>query len=64
MVIAHGNALTVAEVGTEGLVAKSNFFPFQKPCTRIRYDKGRDRVVAGGLDSHLKFFNVTDEHDV
>lgn len=28
MVIAHGNALTVAEVGTAGIVAKSNFFPF------------------------------------
>ena len=31
---------------------------------RIRYDKSRDRVVAGGLDNQLKFFNVTDEHDV
>ena len=30
----------------------------------MRYDKGRDRVIAGGLDSQLKFFTVTDEHDI
>jgi len=64
MIIANGNALSVAEVDVNGLTSKSNFYPFQKPATRIRYDKGRDRVVAGGLDSQLKFFNVTDEHQV
>ena len=32
--------------------------------TRVRYDKARDRVIAGGLDSQLKFFTVTDEHDI
>ena len=64
MLITHGNALSVAEVGTEGLVGKSDFFPFQKPATRVRYDSVRDRVIAGGLDSQLKFFTVTDEHDI
>ena len=24
----------------------------------------RDRVIAGGLDSQLKFFNVSDDHEV
>ena len=65
LLIANGNALSVAEIdATNSLIAKNNFYPFQKPATRVRYDKGRDRVIAGGLDSQLKFFTVTDEHDI
>ena len=30
----------------------------------MRYDSSRDRVIAGGLDSQLKFFTVTDEHEI
>lgn len=25
---------------------------------RVRYDSTRERLVAGGLDSHLKFFKL------
>ena len=28
------------------------------------YDAGRDRIIAGGLDSQLKFFNIDDEHNM
>lgn len=31
---------------------------FQKPIMRLRFDKTRDRIVAGGMDSHLKFLSV------
>jgi len=33
---------------------------FQKPIMKLRYDKVRDRIVAGGLDNHLKFLSVED----
>ena len=39
----------------------ASFYPFQKPATRIRYDKHRNRIVAGGLDGHLKFFQAESE---
>ena len=66
MIVANGNALSVVEIsnGNTGLETMSSFFPFQKSSTRVRYDAGRDRVVAGGLDNQLKFFNVTDDHEV
>ena len=66
MIVANGNALSVVEIsnGNTGLETMSSFFPFQKATTRVRYDAGRDRVIAGGLDSQLKFFNVTDDHEV
>ena len=51
MIVAHGNALSVAEVSPEGqLDLQSSFYPFQKPATRVRYDAARNRVIAGGLD--------------
>ena len=63
--MANGNALSVAEITEQGtLEQKQSFYPFQKPAMRVRYDKARDRVIAGGLDSQLKFFEVNDEHKV
>jgi len=29
---------------------------------RVRFDKARNRVIAGGLDSQLKFFDLNDDH--
>ena len=37
----------------------NDFYPFQKPATKVRYDSVRDRVIAGGLDSQLKFFEIS-----
>ena len=67
LVVTHGNAISVVEVsrGSDALLeTKQSFFPFQKPATRVRYDAGRDRIIAGGLDSQLKFFNIDDEHNM
>jgi len=50
-IVAHGNALSVAEMTSEGILEhRSSFYPFQKPATRVRYDPIRNRVIAGGLD--------------
>ena len=38
------------------LEEKDSFYPFQKPALRVRYDVHRDRIIAGGLDGQLKFF--------
>jgi len=65
LVISHGNSLSIATISPEGILEEqSSFFPFQKPATRVRYDACRDRVIAGGLDGHLKFFNISDSHEV
>ena len=52
------------DASSDSLTERSSFFPFQKPASRVRFDPSRDRVVAGGLDSQLKFFSVTDDHQV
>ena len=45
----------------EKLETVSEFSLFQKPVIKVRYDDERDRVVAGGLDSMLKFMQPTEE---
>lgn len=65
LIVAHGNALSVAAVANGSLLEhRTTFYPFQKSATRVRYDQARDRVIAGGLDSQLKFFTVTNDHQV
>ena len=53
--MANGNALTLVDVTAlehdqASISESASFYPFQKPATRIRYDKYRDRIIAGGLD--------------
>ena len=43
------------------LEEKNSFYPFQKPALRVRYDCNRDRIIAGGLDGQLKFFQSESE---
>ena len=35
-----------------------NIHAFQKPIMKVQYDFNRKRIIAGGLDQHLKFFEV------
>ena len=53
MVDLHGSLSEASELSLED---KTSFYPFQKPALRVRYDSNRDRIIAGGLDSQLKFF--------
>ena len=55
--LVHGNCITIAKNG-DTIRRLNDFYPFQKPATKIRYDSVRDRVIAGGLDSQLKFFEI------
>ena len=55
--LVHGNCITIAKIG-DTIRRLNDFYPFQKPATKIRYDSVRDRVIAGGLDSQLKFFEI------
>lgn len=59
IVIAQGNTLTLAKLAENTIRRLNDFYPFQKPCLKVRYDKTRERVIAGGLDSQLKFFQIT-----
>lgn len=31
---------------------------------RIRYDKNRNRLVAGGMDNHLKFLSIEEDNQL
>ena len=39
----------------------NDFYPFQKPVTRVIYDKTRERILAGGMDGQVKFFEIKGE---
>ena len=51
----------MSEMNELSLEDKTSFFPFQKPALRVRYDAHRDRIIAGGLDGQLKFFQSDGE---
>ena len=66
VVVANGNSITLVDIqkSVDALCElsfdeKTSFYPFQKPALKVRYDSHRDRIVAGGLDSQLKFFQAT-----
>ena len=50
--------------GNGQLAEATSYYPFQKTVTRVRYEASRDRIVAGGLDSQLKFFGINDENEL
>ena len=57
LVVANGNAITLIDIHkSEAFEEMTSFYPFQKPVSKVRYDSHRDRIIAGGLDSQLKFF--------
>jgi len=58
VVVAQGNTLTLAKMDESSIRRLNDFYPFQKPCLKVKYDATKKRVIAGGLDSHLKFFSV------
>lgn len=64
LVVSHGNSLSIAALTEGHIEEKTSFYPFQRPATRVRYDSSRDRVVAGGLDGLIKFFDVSDSHEL
>ena len=59
LVVAQGNTLTLAKLANDTIRRLNDFYPFQKPCLKVKYEKARERVIAGGLDCQLKFFKVT-----
>lgn len=59
LVVAQGNTLTLAKINETSIRRLNDFYPFQKPCTKVRYDQAKNRIIAGGLDNQLKFFAVS-----
>lgn len=53
--------MTLAKINETSIRRLNDFYPFQKPCLKVRYDHSKNRVIAGGLDSQLKFFQVSGE---
>ena len=65
IIAAQGSALSIVTLdGAQQLKKANDYYPFQKPVSRVRYDGARDRVIAGGLDCQLKFFSITDESEL
>jgi len=61
-VVANGSALTLLHLdASNNFKIVNEYFPFQRPIMRIKYDKTRQRIMAGGLDGQLKFFEIQDE---
>ena len=51
----------MARVSTSNKLKKINeYYPFQKPIMSVKYDAHRQRIIVGGLDGQLKFFEVLD----
>lgn len=59
IVLAQGNTLTLASLANNTIRRLNDFYPFQKPCLKVKYDKVRERVIAGGSDCQLKYFQLT-----
>lgn len=58
-VVANGSALTLLHLDAlNNFKVVNEYFPFQRPIMRIKYDKTRQRIMAGGLDGQLKFFEI------
>lgn len=55
-IIANGS--TLSQVNTDDLTLVKDFYPFQKPALKVRYDASRQRILAAGLDSQLKVFKM------
>jgi len=71
ILVANGNLISLVQLthGQEegdkpSLKSLSNVHVFQKPITKITYDKARKRVIVGGLDQQLKFFEIFNEATV
>ena len=53
--VAHANTISMVSIQDSKLEQAGDFTLFQKPIIKISYDPVRERVLAGGLDSMLKF---------
>eukprot|EP00347_Sterkiella_histriomuscorum_P009274 403341835 len=63
--VANGNIISNLYINEQTLLLKQNeFVAFQKPVMRVQYDKTRDRLLAGGLDNQLKFFQIDEKNDL
>ena len=57
--IANGSILSTIKINeSQKLIKQNEFIAFQKPIMKVKYDKVKDRILAGGLDSSLKFFQI------
>mmetsp|Transcript_16430 Transcript_16430/g.27849 ORF Transcript_16430/g.27849 Transcript_16430/m.27849 type:complete len:319 (-) Transcript_16430:35-991(-) len=68
VLIANSNNISVAQLTIDttpeggkvlDLSLIDTFKLFQKPVLRVQYDFAKQRVIAGGLDCQLKFFELT-----
>jgi hypothetical protein len=65
VLVANGNLISLIELveSEDGTTLKllSNVHVFQKPIMSITYDRTRKRVIVGGLDQQIKFFEIFNE---
>ena len=62
IVAANGNLISLISVDEEyNLKVLQNIHVFQKPVLTLVYDQVRKRIVAGGIDQQVKFFEIFEE---
>lgn len=59
LAVAHGNLVRIVELEEEEMGGRE-LAAHQKNVLKVRYDVCKDRLITGGLDSHLKFFSASD----
>jgi WD40 repeat protein len=63
LAVANGNTISIVKIDEANIMTRQNdYVAFQKPIMRIRYDKLKDRIIAGGFDSHLKFLTIEENN--
>lgn len=50
MMVPNGPNLALVATTPESIRLLQEFYPFQKPVMKVRYDHARQRILAGGLD--------------
>jgi hypothetical protein len=63
ILIANGPYITMAKVSDDTLSIEATIHAFQKPVMKVHFDEARQRVIAGGLDCQVKFFEIIKEDE-
>ena len=58
ILVANGPYISIVKVEGDVLSGQAIIHAFQKPIMKVHFDSVRQRVIAGGLDCQIKFFEL------
>lgn len=63
--VANGPYISILKVDSDSATLDliTTIHAFQKPIMKISWDATHERIIAAGLDQHMKFFEVFSESD-